>query len=191
MSYSIKLFAEKKRANCDTWELIGTHEIMSDIKYVLLTDIDSDYALNNDIDSTTFDYVDVTELSQALLKHYFGNLDEYYTVRTFDIHDMYELCDKFMSKFQNTMLMCYKALGIKSELEEESFHALDIQYVEKQEPLTFPVNKDLFEQMNDESANYYKAIWWKGVLDTIQTLAEENYELDKNAKVRLVFVRSI
>ena len=69
--------------------------------------------------------------------------------------------------------------------------ALDVQYVEKQEPLTFPVNKDLFEQLNDESANYYKAIWWKGVLATVQTLAEENYELDKNAKIRLVFVRSI
>lgn len=191
MSYGIKLFAEKKRANSDTWELIGTQEIISEVKYILITDTDSDFVIDNDIDSDTFDYVDVSELSQGLLNQYSGNLDEYYTVRTFDIHDMHTLCDKFISKFQNTMLMCYKALGIKSELEEESYHALDIQYVEKQEPLTFPVNKDLFEQLNNESANYYKAIWWKGVLATIQTLAEENYELDKNAKIRLIFVRSI
>lgn len=191
MSYGIKLFAEKKRANCDKWELIGTKEIMSEVKYILLTNTDSNFTFDNDIDSDTFDYIDVSELSHGLLDQYSGNLDEYYTVRTFDIHDMHVLCDKFISKFQNTMLMCYKALGIKSELEEESYHVLDVQYVEKQEPLTFPVNKDLFEQLNDESANYYKAIWWKGVLATIQTLAEENYELDKNAKIRLVFVRSI
>lgn len=202
MSWGITLFAEKKRKNSDKWEMIGTHEIISEVKFMLITDTMESLSYDIDFNETTFDEIDNSELSQGILDFYGGKIDTYHWVKVYPIKDMHKLCDKLIDKFQTTMLMCYKALGINAEPDETNYRLLDLygednrkytssgEISKKYNPLTYPVNKELLDQLNEESAGYYKSIWWKGVLSVIEDLAEEDWEQDRDAEIRLVFVRS-
>ena len=51
-------------------------------------------------------------------------------------------------------------------------------------------NKELLEELNNRSAGYKKALRWNGLLWAIEDMAEEDYDLDRDAEIRLVFVRS-
>lgn len=200
MSWGIKLFAEKKRKGSDTWEMIGNTCIMQEVRYMLITPGVRNEFTDVDIDEA-FDDVDNSELSKGVLDYYEGKIDNYHIVKTYSSNDMWELTEEFIKKFQQTFLMCYKALGIKCE-ESEYKRVLDTydentaKYTssgavsESYSPLTYPINKELLVQLNVESGLYYKAIWWRGVLASIKNLADEDYEKDKDAEIRLVFVRS-
>ena len=50
--------------------------------------------------------------------------------------------------------------------------------------------EELLEELNDRSAGYKKALRWNGLLWAIEDMAEEDYDLDRDAEIRLVFVRS-
>ena len=200
--WGIRLFAEKKRKGSDTWEMIGSHEILPDVKHILVSNTSDDISYDVDLDNDTFDPVDTGELSKGVTDFYDGNLDEYYMVKSYPIDAMHDLCAKFIDKFQNTAMMCYKALGIRADREGYGYRMLDLdsednskysngEPVPNYNQLTYPVNKELLDQLNEESHRYYKAIWWKGVLATIKSLAEEDYKADMDAEIRLIFVRSV
>lgn len=200
MSWGIKLFAEKRRKGSDKWEMIGKTNIMSEVKDFLLTDT-MDYAAGTqDIEENTFDPVDSSELSQGVLDFYVGNIDEYHWVKVYPLDSMRRLCDRIIEQYDNTVMMCYKALGFKCEINPYIDYSLDLHSDRYQEcsadldpnynPLTYPVNKELLEELNDRSAGYKKALRWNGLLRAIEDMAEEDYDLDRDAEIRLVFVRS-
>lgn len=200
MSWGIRLFAEKRRKGSSKWEMIGKTCIMSEVKHFLLTDT-MDYAAGTqDIEENTFDPVDNSELSQGVLNFYDGNIDEYHWVKVYPLKNMYRLCDKIIDEYENTMMMCYKALGFKCEINPYIDYILDINTDKYQtgsaelapdyNPLTYPVNKDLLNDLNNASAGYKKALKWNGLLWSIEDMAKEDYDLDRDADIRLVFVRS-
>ena len=200
MSWGIRLFAEKRRKGSSKWEMIGKTCIMSEVKHFLLTDT-MDYAAGTqDIEENTFDPVDNSELSQGILDFYDGNIDEYHWVKVYPLKNMYRLCDKIIDEYENTMMMCYKALGFKCEINPYIDYILDIntdkyqtgsaELVPDYNPLTYPVNKDLLNDLNNASAGYKKALKWNGLLWSIEDMAKEDYDLDRDADIRLVFVRS-
>ena len=200
MSWGIKLFAEKRRKGSDKWEMIGKTNIMSEVKDFLLTDT-MDYAAGiQDIEENTFDPVDNSELSQGVLDFYDGNIDEYHWVKVYPLDSMRRLCDRIIEQYDNTVMMCYKALGFKCEINPYIDYSLELHSDRYQEdsadpvpvynPLTYPINKELLEELNDRSAGYKKALRWNGLLCAIEDMAEEDYDLDRDAEIRLVFVRS-
>ena len=200
MSWGIKLFAEKRRKDSDKWEMIGKTNIMSEVKHFLLTDT-MDYAVGiQDIEENTFDSIDNSELSQGVLDFYDGNIDEYHWVKVYPLDSMRRLCDRIIEQYDNTVMMCYKALGFKCEINPYIDYSLELHSDRYQEgstslnpnynPLTYPVNKELLEELNNRSASYKKALRWNGLLRAIEDMAEEDYELDRDAEIRLVFVRS-
>ena len=200
MSWGIKLFAEKRRKGSDKWEMIGKTNIMSEVKDFLLTDtMDYDAGIQ-DIEENTFDPVDNSELSQGVLDFYDGNIDEYHWVKVYPLDSMRRLCDRIIEQYDNTVMMCYKALGFKCEINPYIDYSLDIHSdryregsadpVPNYNPLTYPINKELLEELNNRSAGYKKALRWNGLLCAIEDMAEEDYDLDRDAEIRLVFVRS-
>ena len=200
MSWGIKLFAEKRRKGSDKWEMIGETNIMSEVKDFLLTDT-MDYAAGTqDIEENTFDPVDNSELSQGVLDFYDGNIDEYHWVKVYPLDSMRRLCDRIIEQYDNTVMMCYKALGFKCEINPYIDYSLELHSDRYQEcsadlnpvynPLTYPINKELLEELNNRSAGYKKALRWNGLLRAIEDMAEEDYDLDRDAEIRLVFVRS-
>lgn len=200
MSWGIKLFAEKRRKGSDKWEMIGKTNIMSEVKDFLLTDT-MDYAAGTqDIEENTFDPVDSSELSQGVLDFYDGNIDEYHWVKVYPLDSMRRLCDRIIEQYDNTVMMCYKALGFKCEINPYIDYSLELHSDRYQEcsgdlnpvynPLTYPINKELLEELNNRSAGYKKALRWNGLLRAIEDMAEEDYDLDRDAEIRLVFVRS-
>lgn len=200
MSWGIKLFAEKRRKGSDKWEMISKTNIMSEVKDFLLTDT-MDYAVGiQDIEENTFDPVDNSELSQGVLDFYDGNIDEYHWVKVYPLDSMRRLCDRIIEQYDHTVMMCYKALGFKCEINPYIDYSLELHSDRYQEcsadlnpvynPLTYPVNKELLEELNDRSAGYKKALRWNGLLRAIEDMAEEDYDLDRDAEIRLVFVRS-
>lgn len=200
MSWGIKLFAEKRRKGSDKWEMIGKTNIMSEVKDFLLTDT-MDYAAGiQDIEENTFDPVDNSELSQGVLDFYDGNIDEYHWVKVYPLDSMRRLCDRIIEQYDNTVMMCYKALGFKCEINPYIDYSLELHSDRYQEgsgdlnpvynPFTYPINKELLEELNDRSAGYKKALRWNSLLCAIEDMAEEDYDLDRDAEIRLVFVRS-
>ena len=200
MSWGIKLFAEKRRKDSDKWEMIGKTNIMSEVKDFLLTDT-MDYAAGTqDIEENTFDSVDISELSQGVIDFYDGRIDEYHWVKVYPLDSMRRLCDRIIEQYDNTVMMCYKALGFRCKINPYIDYSLELYSDRYQEgsadpvpnynPLTYPVNKDLLEELNDRSAGYKKALRWNGLLWAIKDMAEEDYDLDRDAEIRLVFVRS-
>ena len=200
MSWGIKLFAEKRRRGSNKWEMIGKTCIMSEVKYFLLTDT-MDYAAGSqDIEENTFDSVKTSELSQGVLDFYDGNIDEYHWVKVYSLDNMKRLCNRIIEQYDNTMMMCYKALGFKCEINLYNDYILELHSDRYQEgsadpvpdrnPLTYPINKELLEELNEQSAGYRKALRWNGLLWAIQDMAKEDYDLDRDAEIRLVFIRS-
>lgn len=200
MSWGIKLFAEKRRKGSDKWEMIGKTNIMSEVKDFLLTDT-MDYAAGiQDIEENTFDPVDNSELSQGVLDFYDGNIDEYHWVKVYPLDSMRRLCDRIIEQYDNTVMMCYKALGFKCKINPYIDYSLELYSDRYQEgsadlnpvynPLTYPINKELMEELNEQSAGYKKALRWNGLLWSIEDMAKEDYDLDRDADIRLVFVRS-
>ena len=200
MSWGIKLFAEKRRKDSDKWEMIGKTNIMSEVKDFLLTDTMDHAAGTQDIEENTFDPVDDSELSQGVLDFYDGNIDEYHWVKVYPLDSMRRLCDRIVEQYDNTVMMCYKALGFRCKINPYIDYSLELYSDRYQEgsadpvpdynPLTYPVNKELLEELNDRSAGYKKALRWNGLLRAIEDMAEEDYDLDRDAEIRLVFVRS-
>lgn len=200
MSWGIKLFAEKRRKDSDKWEMIGKTNIMSEVKDFLLTDT-MDYAEGTqDIEENTFDSVDISELSQGVIDFYDGRIDEYHWVKVYPLDSMRRLCDRIIEQYDNTMMMCYKALGFRCKINPYIDYSLELHSDRYQEgsaslnpvynPLTYPINKELLEELNNRSAGYKKALRWNGLLRAIEDMAEEDYDLDRDAEIRLVFVRS-
>ena len=200
MSWGIKLFAEKRRKDSDKWEMIGKTNIMSEVKDFLLTDT-MDYAAGaQDIEENTFDSVDISELSQGVIDFYDGNIDEYHWVKAYPLDSMRRLCDRIIEQYDNTVMMCYKALGFRCKINPYIDYSLELYSDRYQEgsadpvpnynPLTYPINKELLEELNNRSAGYKKALRWNGLLRAIEDMAEEDYDLDRDAEIRLVFVRS-
>ena len=200
MSWGIKLFAEKRRKDSDKWEMIGKTNIMSEVKDFLLTDT-MDYAAGiQDIEENTFDPVDNSELSQGVLDFYDGDIDEYHWVKVYPLDSMRRLCDRIIEQYDNTVMMCYKALGFRCKINPYIDYSLELHSDRYQEgsaslnpnynPLTYPVNKELLEELNDRSAGYKKALRWNGLLRAIEDMAEEDYDLDRDAEIRLVFIRN-
>lgn len=200
MSWGIRLFAEKRRRGSSKWEMIGKTCIMSEVKHFLLTDT-MDYAAGTqDIEENTFDSVNTSELSQGVLNFYEGTIDEYHWVKVCPLDNMERLCNRIIEQYNNIMMMCYKALGFKCEINPYIDYSLDIHSDKYQEgsaeltpdynPLTYPVNKDLLIDLNNASAGYKKALRWNGLLWSIEDMAKEDYDLDRDADIRLVFVRS-
>ena len=201
MSWGITVYAEKKRKNSDKWELIGNQEILLEAKWCLITDDAENYRIDVDIEDAFYE-IDNEELSDGLLKHYDGKIDNYHIVKQYPIDKMYELCEEHIKKYTTTALMCYKALGIKSQESDEAFRALetygetDMKYTESGKisknynPLTFPINKELMIELNDKFENMQRAVYWQGIIAVVRTLAEEDWQLDHDCEIRLVFVRS-
>lgn len=200
MSWGIKLFAEKRRRGSSKWEMIGKTNILDEVKHILITDTMEFAGGVQDIEENTFDSVDNSELSQGILDYYDGNIDEYHWVKVCPLDNMKRLCNRIVEQYDNTMMMCYKALGFKCEINPYSDYTLDLhsdRYLEgtadsvpDRNPLTYPINKELLEELNDQSAGYKKALKWTGLLWAIQDMAREDWDLDRDAEIRLVFVRS-
>lgn len=200
MSWGIKLFAEKKRKSSNKWEMIGKTNILDEVKHILITDTMEFAGGVQDIEENTFDSVDTSELSQGILDYYGGKIDEYHWVKVCPLDNMKRLCNRIVEQYDNTMMMCYKALGFKCEINPYIDYTLDIHSDRYQEgsaepvpdynPLTYPINKELLGELNDQSAGYKKALKWNGLLWAIQDMAREDWDLDRDAEIRLVFVRS-
>ena len=200
MSWGIRLFAEKRRRGSSKWEMICKTNILDEVKHILITDTMEFAAGVQDIEENTFDSVDNSELSQGVLDFYDGNIDEYHWVKVCPLDNMKRLCDRIVEQYDNTMMMCYKALGFKCEINPYIDCTLDLhsdRYLEgsadsvpDRNPLTYPINKELLEELNNQSAGYKKALKWNGLLWAIQDMAREDWDLDRDAEIRLVFVRS-
>ena len=200
MSWGIKLFAEKRRRGSNNWEMIGNTCIMSEVKHFLLTDTMEYAAGSQDIEENTFDSVKTSDLSPGVLNFYEGTIDEYHWVKVCPLDNMQRLCNRIIEQYDNTMMMCYKALGFKCEINPYIDYSLDLHSdryqagsadpVPDRNPLTYPINKELLEELNDQSAGYKKALKWNGLLWAIKDMSREDYDRDRDADIRLVFVRS-
>lgn len=199
----ISLFAEKRIKGSDNWTLIGNDNICGDIQGILLPDDvddeESSYHLGVFDITEDFEDIDETELSKELLDLYEGGFNNQYVLKTCPIVEYQSRVNAVISKYINNMACCYKALGISAKVRNDDWNILDC-YGEGQKKytssgdirknynqLTFPVDKELFIELNRISGMFCKAMRWGGILMTIREMAVDPYDSD----IRLVFVRSI
>lgn len=199
----ISLFAEERIKGSDNWTLIGNDSICGDIQGILLPDDvddeESNYHLGLFDITEDFEDIDETELSKELLDLYEGGFNNQYVLKTCPIGEYQSRINAVISKYSNNMACCYKALGISVKVRNDDWNILDC-YGEDQKKytssgdirknynqLTFPVDKELFLELNRISGMFCKAMRWGGILMTIREIAVNPYDSD----IRLVFVRSI
>jgi hypothetical protein len=71
------------------------------------------------------------------------------------------------------------------EVDHEVYYGMG-----KYTQFTIDLVEEIREELNNQSAGYKKALRWNGLLWAIQDMAKEDYDLDRDADIRLVFVRS-
>lgn len=186
MSYSIDVFVEKKPKDATEWQLVGDRALMENCQHFIINDADFDRA---DVDGDDFNDID-EPVSEGLLKCYEGGIAGYFVCEC-TLDDYRTRCSTHIDNFERDFLMCYKALGIACESDDRCI--LDL-YQESQKKytgagnirngynqLTFPVDKDLFDDLNRKTARYKKALMWMGLFLHI--------DFERDTEYRLVFVR--
>ena len=191
MSYSISLFVEKRAKGSKNWEMVGTTYLVDECKHILLYE-DDDIRFSEDIVDDLYDVDDDEPLSKGIVDHYENGM-EHYCVKVCPLDEYKDRVNHAVDAFNQTMKMCYKALGISCSVNDDDWRVLDTYAEEGKKytgsgdirkgynQLTFPVDKDLMEELNDKTADYNKAMMWRGIFNCIET--------EWNAEYRLVFVR--
>ena len=171
MGYSITVWAEKKAKGSDQWHMVTKNWIILDAKYILLgaeddcCEFDAWNSYQNDIK--------VEELSPELrriLKPK-GNEDMRY-YKEVSMMEIYERTSTIQKKAEIQMKSLCKALGMSVHEEEwdgewyvdqSSGYDENGRKTKKFNPLTFPVNKELVEDIVRIKKLYDLSHYWNGI----------------------------
>ena len=191
MSYTISLFVEKRNKGANEWHLVGSTYLIDNCKFILVHDND-EIRFSDDIVDDFYDVPDEEPVSDGLLHHYDNDL-KHYCVKVCSLDEYQTRINTAIRSFNDTMKMCYKALGISCSVNEDEWRILDT-YAENNKKytgsgdirkgysqLTFPVDKELMEELNDKTELFSKAMIWRGIFMCI--------DVDWDEECRLVFVR--
>ena len=187
MSYSIDVFVEKKPKGAATWQLVGSSALMENCQHLIINDDDFDHS---DIDGD--DFYDICDPVSDGLQKCFENGVDGYVVRECSLDEYEARCKKHVDAFEDSLRVGFKALGIACDMndygdvldlhrESNKKYTADGDIRKGYNQLTFPVDKNLFVELNLKTDRYKKALMWFGLMFHI---VEE-----RDTEYRLVFVR--
>ena len=187
MSYSIDVFVEKKPKGATEWQLVGDRALMEDCQHLIINEDDFD---SSDIDGD--DFYDMDEPVSDGLKNCFESGIDGYFVRECPLDEYKERCKKHVDDFEDSLRVGFKALGISCDMNDYG-DVLDLHRESNKKytaagnirkgynQLTFPVDKNLFFELNRKTARYKKALMWMGLMYHISE--------ERDTEYRMVFVR--
>lgn len=180
MSWNINVYVEKKSKDSDKWEYVNCV---------------SDYFKCN-LDGTsvhewnTFDCIAFNDISDSLKEH-FNNDGEYFDAKVVSLKDMNEYANKMIERAVNIKKTLWIALGLPEYTDDEY---ADIEDPDKYDedgklnaawnPMTFPVNKKLFEQLQEADFGFAKGYKIHGMTDAAEAMCHFD------DKIRFILVGS-
>lgn len=182
MHVSIRLYIEKKNQE-GTYNLLHDDTVFYDFKKFLNDDF-----LNFD----EFSYVSKESLSEEIKQKYKNGIKPIDSVelRETSISELEGIVDKFIEKSTYMLENTYTALGTKYRKDEhdwgEERYDDDGKIRSDYNPLTFPVNKDMFWYLNDALFNQNLAYELRGILSAIREIFWITEENEKEYRVILV-----
>lgn len=156
MSQHVSFYVEKKDETGDCyWKLLNKSSFVWDFER---------YYFDSDISFSQFGYIENCNLSAELKTMYKIGMEkyDYITAKETTFSELWELANKYIEKFEMTAKNAYLALGVPYREDE-----YDCNYEDKYDendrvrpdynPLTYPVNKEILEKLNDYFFNIGKA----------------------------------
>lgn len=194
MGYSITVWAEKRPKGSDQWKLITKNWIILDAKNILLGAEDD--CCEWDAWNSYENEIKIDELSPELRKIMKprGNMD----MRCFkevSMKEIYERTTAIQKKAEMQMKCLCKALGLSVHEEEwdgewyvdqSSGYDENGRKTKKFNPLTFPVNKELVEDLVRMKRLYDLSHYWDGICLSVKGNAECGWCDEEHPEIRFI-----
>ena len=160
-------------------------------KYHLVTSDPND----GEIDLLTeFDDMDISLLPDSIKAAWSLDKENYYQVKTISAKDYLKLCFDIIDEYHNQCKTISQALGVGYYVDSEFANDCDYYPTEnvRKERLTFPVSKELFEDLNSKRNRYEKALEMSYMVSAVIELAAQcerlTWDERKDLEVDLLFV---
>ena len=195
MSYYVSLYAECRNKGEQEWKLVGKDSITEDFKLFMVGE-PGDWTDSDRFNS--FDTLDPKTLSSAMKTHFPKCESTPDRFRQLDIV-MYEArLDEIIKNHRERIRTTLVALGMNAHFDD--YGDLDVnddwridddctakmRENRKDSQLTFPVNKELINDIVMEDSNYARALKNKGIMEAIYGMIP-SYD-DELTEIRLIAV---
>lgn len=195
MSYFVSLYAECRQKGEKEWKLVGNDSITEDFKLFMVGET-GDWTDSDRFHS--FDTLDPKTLSSAMKTHFPNYESTPDRFRQLDIV-MYEArLDEIIKNHRERIRTTLVALGMNAHFDD--YGDLDVnddwridddctakmRENRKDSQLTFPVNKELINDIVMEDSNYARALKNKGIMEAIYGMIP-SYD-DELTEIRLIAV---
>ena len=176
MSYYVSLYAEYRMKGEQQWKLVGNNSITDDFKLFMIGN-PGDWTESDRFNS--FDPVDPSTLSTGFKTHFPKAESDPEHFRQFDIGAYQARLDEVIIKHRERIKTTLVALGMNAHFDD--YGDLDVnddwriddectakmRENRKDSQLTFPVNKELINDIVMEDSAYARALKNKGIMEAI------------------------
>ena len=176
MSYYVSLYAEYRMKGEQQWKLVGNNSITDDFKLFMIGN-PGDWTESDRFNS--FDPVDPSTLSTGFKTHFPKAESDPEHFRQFDIGAYQARLDEVIIKHREHIKTTLVALGMNAHFDD--YGDLDVnddwriddectakmRENRKDSQLTFPVSKELINDIVMEDSNYARALKNKGIMEAI------------------------
>ena len=198
MSYFVSLYAEYRNKDEQEWKLVGKDSITDDFKLFMVGE-PGDWTDSDRFNS--FDPLNTDTLSDGLKDIYKVSLemdDPGDRFRQLDIGVYEARLDEIIKKHREHIKTTLVALGMNAHFDD--YGNLDVnddwridddctakmRENRKDSQLTFPVSKELINDIVMEDSSYARALMNKGIMEAIRGMIQ-SYDEDRT-EIRLVIV---
>lgn len=195
MSYYVSLYAEYRMKGEQQWKLVGDNSITDDFKLFMIGN-PGDWTESDRFNS--FDPVDPSTLSTGLKTHFPKAESDPEHFRQLGIGAYQDRLDEVITKHRERIKTTLVALGMNArydydgDLDVSDDWRIDdecsakMRENRKATQLTFPVNKELINDIVMEDSNYARALKNKGIMEAIYGMIP-SYD-DELTEIRLIAV---
>ena len=195
MSYFVSLYAECRQKGEKEWKLVGKDSITDDFKLFMVGN-PGDWTESDRFNS--FDPVDPSTLSPGLKTHFPNSESSPERFRQLDIGAYQNRLDELIKVHREHIKTTLVALGMNAHFDD--YGDLDVnddwriddectakmRENRKDSQLTFPVNKELINDIVMEDSAYARALKNKGIMEAIYGMIP-SYD-DELTEIRLIAV---
>ena len=195
MSYFVSLYAECRNKGDQEWKLVGKDSITEDFKLFMIGE-PGDWTDSDRFNS--FDTLDPKTLSSAMKTHFPKCESTPERFRQLDIVLYEARLDEIIKNHRERIRTTLVALGMSAHFDDND--DLDVnddwriddectakmRENRKDSQLTFPVSKELINDIVMEDSNYARALKNKGIMEAIYGMIP--YYDDELTEIRLIAV---
>lgn len=195
MSYFVSLYAEWRNKGEQEWKLVGKDSITDDFKLFMVGN-PGDWTESDRFNS--FDPVDPSTLSPGLKTHFPNSENNPERFRQLDIGAYQDRLDELIKGHRERIKTTLVALGMNAHYDDcgdldvfddwriDDECSAKMRENRKASQLTFPVNKELINDIVMEDSAYARALKNKGIMEAIcGMIASYDVEL---TEIRLIAV---